>query len=124
MQQDVYELLTAKPHDPPNTRLTMEQWDVYRIGYDYALVIALRVMQAAAVAFGLQQQESRQRARQAAPSRRRGNGRHAMLIGRECSWWCTDRGDFCRELAHWMRVDTAGRPMSLRCDAQDRKSVV
>lgn len=43
----VYELMIAKPHEPDDVKHTPEQFAIYRQGYDYALVMALRVMDAA-----------------------------------------------------------------------------
>jgi hypothetical protein len=34
----------AKPHEPDDLRLTVEQWPIYVAGYDMALKMALKVM--------------------------------------------------------------------------------
>jgi hypothetical protein len=70
MQQSaVYDLLTAKPHEPDAARFTAEQFRVYREGYAMALTMALRVMELAGRRFALytrtRQLESRRRREQA-----------------------------------------------------------
>ena len=44
----VYDLMVAKPHEPADARFTAEQFTLYRTGYSYALLMALKAMQAAA----------------------------------------------------------------------------
>jgi hypothetical protein len=46
-QAAVYDLLTCLPHEPPDTRFTHVEFTLYRKGYEFALVMALKVMQAA-----------------------------------------------------------------------------
>jgi hypothetical protein len=43
----VYDLLTCAPHEPPDARYTAAEFAVYRRGYEWALVMALKVMTAA-----------------------------------------------------------------------------
>src|SRR5437868_15065643 len=43
----VYELMVAAPHVPDDVRYTAAEFALYRAGYDWALVMALRVMGAA-----------------------------------------------------------------------------
>jgi hypothetical protein len=43
----VYDLCTAKPHEPPGARFTPDQFALYNAGYQLALTMALRVIQAA-----------------------------------------------------------------------------
>lgn len=66
MQQAVYELMTATPHEPPGARYTAEQFALYREGYDYALVMALRTLQAADLRFRLVERTKRLEARRKA----------------------------------------------------------
>lgn len=47
LQASVYDLMSATPHEPPDARYTAAQFAVYREGYDYALVVALKTLQAA-----------------------------------------------------------------------------
>lgn len=96
MQRDVYELLTATRHDLPAQKLTRAQWDIYRTGYDYALIIVLRVLQAATIAHEISRRTARRTARQAALERRREARARPVMIGRECSFYESDVNDFCR----------------------------
>jgi hypothetical protein len=43
----VYDLCTARPHEPPDVRFTPDQFAVYNAGYQMALTMALSVIQAA-----------------------------------------------------------------------------
>lgn len=47
MTQAVYELLTVTPHQPDRQHYTRAEWPIYVEGYDCALSMALRVLQAA-----------------------------------------------------------------------------
>ena len=47
-QAAVYDLMVAPTHVPPDARLDPIEFTSYRAGYDWALVMALRVMHAAA----------------------------------------------------------------------------
>ncbi len=45
MQREaVYDLLVARPHEPPESRIEPADWDAYRTGYEWALIMALRTM--------------------------------------------------------------------------------
>ena len=45
MQREaVYDLMVAAPHDPPDDGFKGAEWDAYRAGYEWALVMALRTM--------------------------------------------------------------------------------
>ncbi len=48
LSQAVYELTTVPPHVPPGARLTRGEWPLYVSGYTWGLVMALRVIEAAA----------------------------------------------------------------------------
>lgn len=52
-QQAVYDLLCARPHVPADVRHTETEFGLYRDGYTWALVMALRVMEAATTRYGL-----------------------------------------------------------------------
>ena len=67
LQQAVYDLMTATPHEPDGARYTPADFALYRAGYDYALVIALRTLQAAELRFELRERTTRLEAK-----RRRG----------------------------------------------------
>jgi len=47
MQESVYDLCTCKPHEPPGRRFTNLEYDLYREGYQFGVLMALRVMEAA-----------------------------------------------------------------------------
>jgi hypothetical protein len=47
-QAAVYDLIVAAPHVPADEHFTAVEFHLYRAGYDMALVMALRVMSAAA----------------------------------------------------------------------------
>jgi hypothetical protein len=47
LEQAVYDLMAARPHEPPGARLNAEEYALYRMGYDHALLIALRSVRAA-----------------------------------------------------------------------------
>lgn len=72
LQEAVYDLLVAKPHEPENARFTAEEFVVYRQGYDLALVMALRVMQAAERRFALYKRTRRLEARRKREQEQRG----------------------------------------------------
>jgi hypothetical protein len=59
LQQAVYDLMVAPPHEPPDTRFTAEQFALYRAGYDYALVMALKVLKHAVTRFELRERTKR-----------------------------------------------------------------
>lgn len=63
LQEAVYDLLVAPPHEPDGARFTAEEFAVYRQGYDLALIMALRVMQAAERRFSLYKRTRRLEAR-------------------------------------------------------------
>lgn len=65
MEQAVYDLMTAKPHEPTDARFTAEQFALYRQGYEAALAVALRALQAAERRFGTIERTKRLEARQA-----------------------------------------------------------
>lgn len=41
----VYDLSVARPHEPPDTRFTPEEFAVYREGYQMALVKAVQAIE-------------------------------------------------------------------------------
>lgn len=47
LQESIYDLLVASPHEPDDARFTAAEFRVYRAGYSHALTIALRTMEAA-----------------------------------------------------------------------------
>ena len=51
--------MTCKPHEPPDARFTAEQFRLYREGYETALLVALRAMQAAERRFELYERTKR-----------------------------------------------------------------
>jgi len=55
----VYDLMTCKPHEPPDARFTAEQFRLYREGYETALLVALRALQAAERRFELYERTKR-----------------------------------------------------------------
>jgi hypothetical protein len=59
MESAVYDLMVAKPHEPPDARFTSEQFALYRQGYETALLVALRALQAAERRFGLVERTKR-----------------------------------------------------------------
>lgn len=66
LQGAVYDLTVAMPHEPPDARFTNAEFDLYRQGYDYALVMAMKTMQHAVVRF-----EMRMRTKRLAAKRKR-----------------------------------------------------
>lgn len=64
LQQAVYDLMVAPPHEPDGARFTAAEFDLYRQGYDYALVIALRTMKHAVARFQLRERTKRLAAKQ------------------------------------------------------------
>lgn len=66
MQQSVYELATARPHEPDGLRLTPEHYRVYCQGYYAALAVAVRVM-----ALAVQRWKTRRYARRQSAARAR-----------------------------------------------------
>jgi hypothetical protein len=51
--------MAAPPHVPHDARYTAEEFRTYRAGYDWALVIALRTMQAAEERFKMRERTKR-----------------------------------------------------------------
>lgn len=58
-RQAVYDLMVAAPHVPADAHHTAVEFQHYRAGYDWALVMALRTMQAAARRYALVVQTKR-----------------------------------------------------------------
>lgn len=58
-QAAVYDLMVAPTHVPPDAHFTSVEFHQYRAGYDWALVMALRVMNAAARRYELVVQTKR-----------------------------------------------------------------
>lgn len=40
------DLMAAQPHEAPDRRYTAAEWELYLEGYDYALLIAMRALEA------------------------------------------------------------------------------
>jgi hypothetical protein len=59
LQAAVYDLMAAPPHEPPDARFTAAEFAVYRQGYDYALLMALRVLKHAVARFELKERTKR-----------------------------------------------------------------
>lgn len=79
MQQEaVYELLVAKPHEPADARLSAAEFVHYRDGYSWALVMALRVMEAATRRYEL---VARTKRIDAARRRKEANANRSSSVG-------------------------------------------
>jgi hypothetical protein len=63
LQRSVYDLAVAAPHVPSDVRYTAGEFRLYRDGYDWALVMALRTMKAAEQRFELRERTRRLEAR-------------------------------------------------------------
>jgi hypothetical protein len=59
----VYDLMVAPPHVADDARYTADEFRTYRAGYDWALVMALKTMQAAQERFYLFERTKRLDAR-------------------------------------------------------------
>lgn len=66
MQESVYDLMVAKPHEPDEARFTAAEFALYREGYEKALEISLRVLRAAEQRFELVERTRRLEARRKA----------------------------------------------------------
>lgn len=51
--------MTVRPHEPPDARYTAQEFDLYRQGYDYALVMTLKTLKAAVERFELRERTKR-----------------------------------------------------------------
>jgi len=63
LQQAVYDLTVARPHEPADARFTAAEFALYRQGYDYALLIAMKTMNHAVARFELRERTKRLSAR-------------------------------------------------------------
>lgn len=59
LQQAVYDLMAATPHEPTDARFTAAEFALYRAGYDFALVVVLRTLKAAEQRFELRDRTKR-----------------------------------------------------------------
>jgi hypothetical protein len=59
LQAAVYDLMVAPPHEPADARFTAAEFALYRQGYDYALVMALKVLKHAVARFELRERTKR-----------------------------------------------------------------
>lgn len=53
------DLMNRKPHEPDDARFTPAEFDVYRLGYDYALFIAMKALEATEQRFQLRERTKR-----------------------------------------------------------------
>lgn len=53
LQEAVYDLLVARPHEPDDARFTAAEFALYRAGYELALKMALRTMDGARARYKL-----------------------------------------------------------------------
>lgn len=60
----VYDLMTVAPHEPADARFTPEEFDLYRRGYEVALLIVLKALEATVARFALRVRTKRLAARQ------------------------------------------------------------
>jgi hypothetical protein len=117
MLRDVFELLSFPPHDLPHERLTARERRIYLLGYDYALIIALRVLQAAVENHHTFAKLRRRLERAEAARRREETERLRLLLKLCCAKWDAQRGHFCGAPAKFVMVDAQQRPVELRCFA-------
>jgi hypothetical protein len=66
LQQAVYDLTVAPPHEPADARFTAAEFALYREGYEHALLMAMKTMKHAVARF-----ELRERTKRLAAKRRR-----------------------------------------------------
>src|SRR5207248_349872 len=92
-------------------------FEAYCRGYDYALIIALRVLQAAGDAHQATQRTLRRMRHAEALARCERRDRLRLLLTRACAKWDVDRRRFCGAPACWVMVDGSNRPIEFRCDA-------
>jgi len=59
MLASIDELSAARPHERPDRRYTVEEWRLYAEGYDWALVMALQVLELAYERWKLQKRTRR-----------------------------------------------------------------
>jgi hypothetical protein len=116
MLRDVFELLTARRHELPAERLTAEQRRMYWLGYDYALIIACRVLQAAAENHRAVARLRRRIAKVDAAKQREQRERLRLLFTLRCACWLPEPRRFCSAVAKWVLFDGTGRPVELRCN--------
>lgn len=53
LQEAVYDLLVARPHEPEDARFTAAEFAIHRAGYELALKMALRTMEGATTRYKL-----------------------------------------------------------------------
>ena len=59
LKESVYDLTTTTPHVPPHVVIAPEHWRAFHEGYYWALVMALKVLDAAEVRWALVQRTRR-----------------------------------------------------------------
>ena len=59
LQAAVYDLTVAPPHEPADRRFTNAEFALYREGYEYALLMAMKTMKHAVVRFELRERTKR-----------------------------------------------------------------
>jgi len=64
MLSSVNDLMAATPHEPPESRFTPEEFAVYREGYNAALVVVAKTLEAAVRRFDLVERTKRLSERQ------------------------------------------------------------
>jgi hypothetical protein len=71
LKASVYDLTTAVPHVPPHVVIAPADWRVFHQGYYWALVMALKVLDAAEVRWSLVQRTRRLEAKRKREDARR-----------------------------------------------------
>jgi len=64
VQATVFDLQTAMPHEPPDSRLTAAEFAIYRAGYEHALAVTAKAITAAGKRYELIERSKRLAAKQ------------------------------------------------------------